>query len=689
MRFKLTLFLLLANLVTFGLIWKLQHDLSLPPVNDAPIFPAGIRKIAVSGAGVAGTWAVEKKQHVWQLTEPFSWDADSAAVETIVNQLNFTKLDGSFSLSEAIENGNKAESYGLDNPKLVVTVSGGTGAAPVIVKIGQSPSGSVVYLQTPNDQIVRVPNELLDCLMIPANELRKQTVFTLRDFEVNKISVRTAGLGSDGLVSLARKQKEIPGHIDFEQVWRFETPIDAAAASDLVSARLAQLAKIRYEKFITGARADQAAYGLSAPAMRITLGAGGAEGSQTLLVGRRDPDSPTPAYFAKIEDNNTAVFTVPAAEIDEWRNAGQSLRESNFVSFYPAQLERIVIHENDKSLVLLRRFENKDDKNAAGAESLAPQAENDLSANDLIGDWNIPALPNSNTTVTLAADPVEMKKLIATLRNFSATDMALPEGETLPPEKQKLYAAFTADAPTPEELREWRFDEPVRSVEMRFRDGTRRTLIIAPPVDAKSPHHARLSDHPSVYAVPDITEKLSVDPDFYRLRLIEQLPETAQITGIKITDLRTKKTLVDEQRSTQGALLSWQDALADETPAEQARFLALLKELRAISAKRFRSEKFSPEYTVHYLGASVPEGWRYRLDVALRPAAGDATETRTWFFTKRLGGTTQIAGSAQYNCVFEIRQSLLDALFPLTFGRDVSADVPEVKPPADLPAVPK
>jgi hypothetical protein len=47
---------------------------------------------------------------------------------------------------------------------------------------------------------------------------------------------------------------------------------------------------------------------------------------------------------------------------------------------------------------------------------------------------------------------------------------------------------------------------------------------------------------------------------------------------------------------------------------------------------------------------------------------GERAGGRTLWLTERAGGTEQFAGSAEFGAVFAIEQTLIDALWKLTYG---------------------
>jgi hypothetical protein len=109
--------------------------------------------------------------------------------------------------------------------------------------------------------------------------------------------------------------------------------------------------------------------------------------------------------------------------------------------------------------------------------------------------------------------------------------------------------------------------------------------------------------------------------------------------------------------------------VASEPEARRRAIGMTLSQLHTLRAKRFTADTFNPDH------ADTPQGprpWKYRLDINLSYAGGNGAAqnpTSTLFLTDRLGGNTQLAGTAEFNggAVFELSQELVDALFTLTY----------------------
>ena len=229
---------------------------------------------------------------------------------------------------------------------------------------------------------------------------------------------------------------------------------------------------------------------------------------------------------------------------------------------------------------------------------------------------------------------------------------------------------FQSDAPRDADLEAWGFNRPEREISITLRGvqpGT-QPLGLQIGVDNQRDRnaYARLTQNSiSIYAVdPKILQETPVEPRAWRDRTLRVLAAGARITALKLTDLSDQKVLLDTTIDANGQP-------AAGTPAPHA-VQSILAQLRSLRAKAFVLDRFVDKVPV----AGAERGWHYRLDatVTLTGGAGEQTSTTSLLLTERVGGDRQLAGSAEFNAVFEIEQPFLDALWPLTEGpRDPGA----------------
>jgi hypothetical protein len=233
-------------------------------------------------------------------------------------------------------------------------------------------------------------------------------------------------------------------------------------------------------------------------------------------------------------------------------------------------------------------------------------------------------------------------------------------------EKLSLLAAieFKSDAPRDADLEAWGFNRPERDITVSLRGAGPGTpplqLQIGVSNQPDRTAYARLSPNStSIYRIdPRILQDTSVEPRAWRDRLLRVLPAGARITALKLTDLTENKVLLDTSIDAAG-----------QPPPGQAGAQAiqtLLEQLRTLRAKSFVLDRYVDRVNI----AGDDRGWRYRLDatVSLTGGAEEQTSTTSLMLTQRVGGDRQLAGSTEYNTVFEIEQPLLDALWVFTEG---------------------
>ncbi len=706
MRFKLTLFLVVANLVTFGLIWKNAGGNAETEISAQSLFSTDISQVSVRDAAGSVAFSLEREGLDWSVEKPFPWRANPFAVKRLLDELRFLDAGLGFSVEEVAGAGNTLSSYGLEKPSAIVSVSDSAGTRELFIGNTTADGRSVYVLSPDKKSIIPAPMSLLNAISQTPDELRTREVFSVRPYEVRAVTVRSAfSGGSEQRVGLVRSRNG-NGETDSASQWRFETPVSAAADTQLTEKALGELCALTCVRFVPGDAATDDSFGLKTPALRFTLNT--ANRSRTLLVGATDTsDHSGKTRFAKLEDN-PAVFTVPAETVDAWRSAARDLRDPFFLRFRPEDLIGITIHDGKNSLVLHRMNVardgggNADASNNAGTAFVGAVAEpspellsskNAAASNPLYNSWQMPVAPGSAVTSATPVSPEIVAGLIAELRNLRAVRAPGADNPEFSAAQRRLCEAFVADVATPEDIAQMKFNTPLRIVELEFlaQNGRSRTqtLSIAPAAEKDTPIHAKTGT--AIYSVaPEILGELVVSPAHFRERLLYALPAGGKIVAVKLSELdgNREKTLFDEKRPDDVA--DWADALEkDAGPFPQA-LAGLLRAVETVSAESFLPGKFSRDFSdSSYLDSGVPEKWRYKLEISVLLADGEKTtqgktETLVYYLTRRLGGTTQIAGSPAKDCIFRIRQDFIDALHALTFNR--SGTIPNIDVPAGVPA---
>jgi hypothetical protein len=652
MRTKITLVLLFLNVAVFAFIFYIEPHLitedSFRQTGNHVLGPeaADIIALEISSRASPQPLRIEKHGDAWLLSQPAGWPANLNAVSRILTELQTLEHDTSFLVTDIVKNGQTLADYGLDQPQLSITFTSGTDnpqtAQNYTLRIGaETRIGNRLYLLSPDGTRIHVVDRsLADSLTIPLDQLRDNALFTIPVFEARALHLQTAG-------------PPVGIHRDGDR-WSFESPILARADKSATELAIKDLTTLVAQTFLDAREADDH-IGLTTPTLRITVD--GDNRRETLLLG--NPVTPTPAgsmpnetlFYAKMDDK-PAVFTVsfPNALFQNLKDSQEILRERHFVDFDPHDVTAITLHAPNSPELTLLRLE-------------APAATDNA-------HWQIVQHSPGAGPQTQPADLAVIQRLLENLSLLSA---------------QK----FVSDAPSAVDLESWGFNRPEREITLELAPtGAQSTALNTPPpaltlqlgLAADASVYARISGADSVYAVDSsILAATPVITRAYRDRLLRDLPAGAKITGLKLTRLADKtvlfeKSLAAPADNTKPA--TWDAVLAAEPADRRAALQALLAALHTLRAKDFVLDEFPS--TVPAGGANRP--WGYQLDTTISLAAASGapatTTTTQLFFTERISGDTQLAGSPEFG-VFEAEQPLLDALFTLTTS----------PPPATTPTV--
>ena len=646
MRFKFTIFLLSLNAISFGLIAYLNYQArQIEPSTGSLSGQIGRElidadRIELHGRGIETPRILEREGSTWHLREPMQWSANYFAINRILNQLQFLEEEASFPIDDIEKTGQSLADYGLENPLLRIVITAGEDS--ISLSIGTlTEVGNNVYLLGPDEREIFVVNrQVIDGLLVDLNDLRTREIFDIPVFEVDALGLQirseSTADGSSLKVRLARNNG----------AWSFEAPLAAKADPALVDNTINTLTAAKVGRFIETEQADLMLQGLENPFMQVTIH--GNKRRQTLIVGNLDPDSQgAPQYFAKLE-SNPAIFTVLARPFDILREAQEALRERNFINFDPSKLSSINISGNGRK-IRLQKLET---------------GEN---------DWQVLESKGENEIQPYRADSAIMDRLLKDLSTLRAS-------------------GFTADAPTASDNENYGFNNPRRIVTLSFSVGDPLTLMLAHPEDREDVLYAKTNLADFIFKVERYTtlRMIPLDTPYYRNRLLDILPAAARVSALKLTNLEKNEAIFDYTLGQEN--MSWDDLIEvfDTEHGDQIR--VLLGAIRRFEVKSYLIDSYAEAYSID-AEKSVP--WLFQLSATIQLPGGetDRIEIREYVLTERLSGTVQVAGSKQYNTIFEIPQPLIDALYELTDEMEIPpeiADEPVLAPkpiePLPLPA---
>jgi hypothetical protein len=645
-RTKVTLVLIFLNVALFFFIFKFERawrtDAALQETRRRVLGSetADIRSIAVTNGNGGQVFQVVRTRDDWLLTQPIDWPANRDAVQRIISELQLLDDETNFKVADLAKNGMSLADYGLDKPKMTVAFASG-GAAPTsteptaapttLLRLGDTtPDLNRLYVLSPDGTRIHVVNRaLVDALSVSVEQLRADTIFTIHVFEARALSVQSSG-------ARARIRRE-------GGAWLFDTIINAHASKTAMDLTINALNKLHVKSFPSAPPPPPS----DAPSLRVTIDGNGR--SETLVLGNpvntgavataapaatSSPTSePETEYFAQLAGPNSVrapVFTVVVSNqlLENLRHAQEDLRERRILEFDPASVASVTLSAPNRPGVTLQRLD------VSNAES----------------PWQV--VRRTDSAAGAQAIPADMRatrQLLDKLSLLSATK-------------------FESDVPSSAQLEAWGFNRPEREITLALTaapGAINRSLLLQLGVDGHGGIFARVGANgsevgTSVYAVNvDLVEDFPVDLIAWRDRTLRELPSTARVSAVKLTDLSTAKVIYETTLDAGGQ--------AANAPRDPAALPAILGALRSLHAKRLVQEGFPEKVMV----GGDERSWRYQLDATVvlpGGGGGEQTNTSTLFFTERTGGAHQLGGAKDLDLVFELEQPLVDALWSLTYG---------------------
>lgn len=578
MRFRLTIFLILANAALFFALWSLERDPSAAaPAADTVPFTV----LEISGRGIDKPRVLKFENNKWRITSPIDWPANLFAVNRIRNQIEFLDREASFSLSEVSKHGHGLAEYGLDDP--AYTFRYGNGKKMYTLKIGKSaPVGDRIYMLDQNgDRIIVVDREFVESLVVDTERLRNQNVFDIPRFEVSAFSIRLPSAESAG--SMKGNFRRI-GLVRDGGKWKFETPIVAAADGSEVEAFLGEICQLPAKSFSNESPAEA---GFEVSALPTTITLEGTNRRQVLLLGGKTKDGSQ--IYARLEDNPT-IFTLDASAFKNLADLQTTLRDKTPVRFDIEKVSGLDISKNGKTL----RFAKL--KN---------------------GVWDVAGERRDGASATARADAAALSAL---LLNLSKTRIR----------------SFVSDAPG-ENLARFGITPESLKITVSMSDGASAGLVVGSGFDASGAGlvYAKTPDSDAVFGIDRDVASLA-DTDFlrYRSKIVEMLPEKAVLTSVKISKGGAELFALNAKNGDFSEAVSKLDART-RAAAEK-----IVNSVKLFAVKNYADCAFDAN-GVSVGGKTVPWEYALSAEFEVRGTGANVSETRGWKFTKRLGGLTQ------------------------------------------------
>ena len=611
MRLRLTLFLIFANIALFVSIWFLEREPAKMQERTNNVL--AFTMLEISGKGIDKPRILKFENNNWRIVSPIDWRANHFAVNRIRNQIEFLDKEVSFPLSELKTRGADLSSYGLDDPAYLIKY--GSEKKMCTLRIGKSaPVGDKIYmLDEENEKIIVVDKAFVNGLVVDTERLRNQNVFDIQSIEVSAFSIRLPSVESTN--TMKGNFRRI-GLVRDGVLWKFETPILAEADSNKVSNFLRYICQLSAK----GLNVDSVDANFDVSTLPITLTIEGTNRRQVLLLGKKTKDEKH--IYAKLEGNPT-IFTLDASIVKDLTDVQTSLRERAVAKLDINKITSITISKDGKTLKFGKLKS---------------------------GEWDVIAENSKESANTYKADASKINKILMAVSETNVRE-------------------FVSDAPG--ELARYGISQNSLRITAFKADQTATSLIIGKEFDLNGTKlvYAKAGNSDAIYGISDeLVTMLSTNLNDYRSRILDIMPDKAELKSLVLTDLKTGKDLMNIDLKNGSFDVSKYDV------RQRVAIQKLIDYAKKFVVRKYLSDGFD-EKGAFAVGKMNP--WIYELKATfdVRGTNSTVSETRSWLLSKRIGGMTQYGGSKKFASTFILESVMIDSIFEFTQKTIESAEL--------------
>ena len=279
----------------------------------------------------------------WRLTAPVKDQADSAAVDNLISDIELWRKDALIPAREATTEKGRLNEYGLVQPKLRLRLIGPKMPPEILFGKDAALEGKMyVRLADSKDVLIASQSVRADISKKP-DDFRDRKLTGITTAQVTRAILKSPA----GEIELAKKNEH----------WEIVKPLQARGDDQKIGDLLAQVTNARIQQFVADDRGDLHAYGLSEPRGSITIyGADNKEG-RTIQIGSADEKIKDAVYARSLPRH--AVYALPKKTEEILNVRPNDLRDRHLVRIDTNNLDRINIEATgEPKIVLARKGDN-------------------------------------------------------------------------------------------------------------------------------------------------------------------------------------------------------------------------------------------------------------------------------------------------------------------------------------------
>ena len=282
---------------------------------------------------------LKRSGNKWRLEAPIKDQADSAAIDNLINEIENWRKAATIPAREIAANKNQLNEYGLSKPKLRLKLVGADMPGEILFGKDAALEGQL-YLRLGNSNDV----------FIAAQTLKNDVSKKAEDFRDRKLTELTTAQIARAVLKTPAGEIEL---IKRNEYWQIVKPLQARGDNQKIDDLLAQVTNARIQQFIADDRGDLHVYGLAEPRGSLTIFKQDDKQGQMLQIGgvpEKDKDQLYVRFLPR-----GAVYTLPNKLQEILNTVPNDLRDRHLVRIETNILDRITIEGTGKPKLILAR----------------------------------------------------------------------------------------------------------------------------------------------------------------------------------------------------------------------------------------------------------------------------------------------------------------------------------------------
>ncbi len=326
-----------------------------------------LARIELTSSAQVGTIVLSRPMsgddRAWRIVKPLETEADSSAVDTLINSLKNLKAE-----TVSSDPSKDLQPFGLKNPGTYVDLVFQPGGKAIIQKRllagDKAPVGYKAYFKRGDRTDVLLTGAYTKTsLEKRLFDLRQKTILSFEKDDVRKLVLD----GPSGHAALTKTGN----------AWRLEEPAMGRASKAEVEKILTALSGLRAVDVAAEDDADPASFGLDHPSMTVKI-----------TTGEQDKTAEREIEFGKVDDaqkrvyvkhsSRKPVFLVSSYSLDGLKKSPGDLRDKKVLDFEKDAVRTIEIHDAAGDMRIAKRGEDEaaapKDKGAKDADKAKPSS---------------------------------------------------------------------------------------------------------------------------------------------------------------------------------------------------------------------------------------------------------------------------------------------------------------------------